>query len=232
MKSLLTPLHDFLSLFFPELCAACGTNLFHNENVICTNCIYNLPLTNFHSDPLNKLARQLWGRFHFEQASAYVYFRKGGRVQNIMHQLKYNKRPEAGFRMGQLYAQTLMNSASWTMPDLIIPVPLHPKKLKKREYNQSEYIARGMASVLLIPVISDNLVRIENTETQTKKSRFERYENLANGFECRDQFALKKTHILLVDDVITTGATLEACSIILLQIEEVKISIVTLAFAE
>lgn len=232
MKSLLNFLKDFLSLFFPELCAACGTNLFNNEKTICTNCIYHLPLTNFHLDPLNKLARQLWGRFKFEQASAYVYFRKGGRVQNIMHQLKYNKKPEAGFRMGQLYAQTLSSSPSWTMPDLIIPVPLHPKKLKKREYNQSECIARGMASVLLIPVISDNLVRIENTETQTKKSRFERYVNLANGFECRDQNTLKKKHILLVDDVITTGATLEACSIILLQIEEVKISIVTLAFAE
>lgn len=232
MKSLLNFLKDFLSLFFPELCAGCGTNLFSNERVICTKCIYHLPLTNFHRDPLNKLAKQLWGRFTFEQASAYVYFRKGGRVQNIMHQLKYKNRPEAGYRMGELYAQTLKYSSSWTIPDIIIPVPLHPDKLKKREYNQSESIARGMASVLEIPVISDNLLRIENTKTQTKKSRFERYENLANGFMCLDQYVLRNKHILLVDDVVTSGATLEACSITLLEIEGVEISIAAIAYAE
>lgn len=225
-------LADFLSLFFPELCAGCGTNLFKNEQVICTNCIYNLPVTNFHADPLNKLAKQLWGRFTFKQASSYVYFRKGGRVQNIMHQLKYNKRPEAGYRMGQLYAQVLKDSEQWIKPDLIIPVPLHPSKLKKRAYNQSEHFANGMASVLQIPVTSDNLARIENTETQTKKSRYARYENLNGAFICQDQMALENKHILIVDDVITTGATLEACCLVLLKLEQVDVSIATIAFAE
>jgi ComF family protein len=232
MKPLLSFLKDFLSLFFPELCAACGTNLFKNEQVICTNCIYHLPVTNFHSDHSNKLAKQLWGRFTFVQATSYVYFRKGSRVQNIMHQLKYNKRPEAGFRMGQLYAHVLKNSESWRQPDLIIPVPLHPAKLKKREYNQSECIANGMASILLLPVMSDNLIRIENTETQTRKSRFSRYENLKEAFMCKDQTQLMNKHILVVDDVITTGATLEACSLLLLDLENVRISIATIAFAE
>lgn len=134
--------------------------------------------------------------------------------------------------MGQLYAQVLKDSQNWSKPDLIIPVPLHPAKLKKREYNQSEYIANGMASVLSIPVIADNLVRIENTETQTKKSRFARYENLNNAFLCRDQKAFSNKHLLLVDDVMTTGATLEACSLVLLELEDVKISIATIAFAE
>lgn len=232
MRSLLNYLQDFLSLFFPELCAACGTNLFKNEHVICTNCIYHLPVTNFHADRENRLAKQLWGRFIFQQASAYVYFRKGGRVQNIMHQLKYNKRQEAGFRMGQLYAQVLKNSESWCQPDLIIPVPLHPAKLKKRQYNQSECIVNGMATVLLIPVVADNLIRIENTETQTRKSRFARYENLKGAFQCLDENSLLNKHILIVDDVITTGATLEACCVLLLELKNVKISVAAIAFAE
>lgn len=149
-----------------------------------------------------------------------------------MHELKYNKRPEAGFRMGQLYAQALKNSQGWCKPDLIIPVPLHPVKLKKREYNQSEHIANGIASVLSIPVSSQNLVRIENTETQTKKSRFARYENLNNAFVCRDKDLFTNKHLLIVDDVMTTGATLEACSIVLLKLQGVSISIATIAFAE
>lgn len=232
MKTIYSYFLDFLALFFPELCAACGKNLFKNEQVICTNCIYHLPLTNFHSDPENRVARQLWGRFPFIQAGSFVYFQKGNKVQNIMHQLKYNNRPEAGFRMGQLYAYELSRSGNWQKPDLLIPVPLHPSKLKKRHYNQSEYIANGIASVLNIPVIVNNLLRIENTETQTRKSRFARYENLKGAFLIKDTASLNDKHILLVDDVMTTGATLEACSVELLLIEGVHLSIATLAFAE
>ncbi len=232
----MTALYDFfgdlLALFFPELCAACGKNLFKNEQVICTNCIYHLPVTNFHSDVENKLARQLWGRFPFIQAASFVYFQKGNRVQNIMHQLKYNNRPEAGYRMGQLYAYELNRSLKWIKPDLIIPVPLHPLKMKKRRYNQSEYIAKGMASVLDIPLTLNNLMRIENTETQTRKSRFARYENLKGAFLVSEAGVLNDKHILLVDDVMTTGATLEACSIELLKIEGLRISVATVAFAE
>ena len=134
--------------------------------------------------------------------------------------------------MGQLYAQVLKNSESWCQPELIIPVPLHPAKLKKRQYNQSECIANGMASVLSIPVIANNLIRTENTETQTKKSRFARYENLKDAFVCCDQDSLINKHILIVDDVITTGATLEACCVLLLELENVRVSISTIAFAE
>ncbi|MGB4773883.1 MAG: ComF family protein [Daejeonella sp.] len=225
-------LQDFLALFFPELCVACNKNLFKNEDIICTNCIYNLPYTNFHHDDENKVSRQLWGRFPFVQAGAFLYFKKGNKVQNIMHQLKYNNKPETGFKIGELYGLELKRSATWQIPDLIIPVPLHDKKLKKRTYNQSEYIARGMSSALDIPVSLHNLLRVSNTETQTKKSRFARYENLKDAFKIKNPELLINKHILLVDDVITTGATLEACSLALLSLEHVKISIAAIAFAE
>ncbi len=194
--------------------------------------MYHLPRTNFHNDPQNKMARQLWGRFLFEQAIAFVYFQKGNRVQNLMHQLKYNKRPEVGIRMGELYAWQLMRSGNWTNPDLIIPIPLHPKRLKKRGYNQSEQISKGLASVLNLPLSTHNLVRMDNTESQTKKSRFARYENLKDAFVVKNSSELIKKHIVLVDDVMTTGATMEACSIELLKIEGLKISICTMAYAE
>jgi ComF family protein len=178
------------------------------------------------------MARQIRGRFSFEQAAAFVYFRKGNRVQNLMHQLKYNKRPDVGIRMGELYAYELKRLDSWKEADLIIPIPLHPHKQKKRGYNQSESIARGMASVLELPISTDHLVRIENTETQTRKSRYARYENLKDAFSIKNTSELVNKHILLVDDVMTTGATIEACSIQLLEIEGLKVSIGTLAYAE
>ncbi len=232
MKKILDYFNDLFCLFFPELCAACGRNLYRNEKIICTNCLYHLPYTNFHRDPQNKMARQLWGRFPFEQAIAFVYFRKGNRVQNLMHQLKYNNRPEVGIRMGELYAWQLMRSDGWKKAELIIPIPLHPLKRKKRGYNQSEQISRGMSSVLNLPLSTQNLVRIENTETQTRKSRYARYENLKDAFMIKDASELVQKHIILVDDVMTTGATVEACSIELLKIEGLKVSICTIAYAE
>lgn len=134
--------------------------------------------------------------------------------------------------MGQLYASALKDCKTWDKPDLIIPVPLHPAKLKQRGYNQSESFANGIASILLVPVVANNLIRTGDTETQTKKSRFGRYENLRNAFFCLDPTTLTSKHILIVDDVMTTGATLEACCIALSEIENVEISIATIAFTE
>jgi ComF family protein len=178
------------------------------------------------------MAKQLWGRFKFEQAMAFVYFQKGNRVQNLMHQLKYNKKPEVGIKMGELYAWQLFRSETLKNADIIIPVPLHPLKLKKRGYNQSEEISKGLASVLKLPLSTQHLVRAENTESQTKKSRFARYENLKDAFVIKSPSELIQKHIILVDDVMTTGATVEACSNELLKIEGLKISICTLAYAE
>jgi len=222
---------DFVGLFFPELCAACGRNLFKNEEVICTECIYHLPVTDHHQDPDNQVARQLWGRISFAHAGSFTYFRKGNKVQKLMYQLKYNNRPEVGTRLGRLYGAELKRSPAWAVPDAILPVPLHPRKRRKRGYNQSEYIAAGLAEALGIPVISDKLCRAEDTATQTRKARWARYENLREAFVVKDPAVLEGKHLLLVDDVITTGATLEACGLELLKLKDVRISIAALAFA-
>jgi ComF family protein len=232
MKKKLGYLGDLLALFFPDLCAACGKSLFKNERIICTNCVYHLPQTNFHEDPNNKMARQLWGRFPFVQTIAFLYFRKGSRIQNMMHKLKYRKSPETGIRLGELYAYELKRSDIFKKSDLIMPIPLHPAKFKKRGYNQSECIAKGLSAILNIPINTKNLVRLENTETQTKKSRYARYENLVSAFDVKEKSELINKHIMLIDDVMTTGATLEACSLLLQEIEGVKISICTIAYAE
>lgn len=223
---------DFFALFFPELCSACGKGLFKNESTICTSCIYNLPHTDFHNDNENRVAKQLWGRFPFTQATSFVYFQKGGLVQKAMHQLKYNYSPQTGFKLGELYAHQLKLSENWIKPDLIVPVPLHPRKLKERGYNQSESIANGMGSVLNIEVNVRTLLRSVDTKTQTKKSRFARFENLESAFIIEDQNKFHGKHVLLVDDVVTTGATLEACSLTLLKVPNLQISVATIAFAE
>ena len=220
---------DFFSLFFPELCSGCGKNLFKNEDAICLDCIYNLPYTNFHKHADNRVARQLYGRIPFQFSSAFVYFQKGSRVQSLMHNLKYNNKPEVAFRLGEMYGIELQDTAAHHNLHTIIPVPLHPARQKKRGYNQSEYFANGLSQSLKIPV-STNLKRSVFTDTQTKKTRFVRYENMKDVFSVEKEALLENHHILLVDDVVTTGATLEACANRLLKIKGVQISIASIAF--
>lgn len=223
---------DFVALFFPELCAACGKNLFGGEQSICLSCIYHLPYTDFHTYAQNRVAKQFWGRVALKQACSFLYFRKGGRVQNMMHQLKYNNRPDVGYRLGELYGNTLKKSGVWQMPDLIIPVPLNASRKKKRGYNQSEHFANGLGAALNLPVLVSSLIRPVHTETQTRKSRYVRYENMKEAFIIVNAPALCDKHILLVDDVVTTGATLEACAAELLTISGCTVSIATAAFAD
>jgi len=232
MNALYGYLEDFFSLFFPVLCPACGKNLFKNESILCTDCIYHLPYTNFHLEKDNRVARQLWGRIPFTGSAAFLYFRKGSRVQNLMHELKYNNKPEIGVKLGEMYGHALQISVGYKDADIIIPVPLHPKRLKERGYNQSDHFAHGLSKVLGIPLNTDILKRSVATATQTKRSRFSRYENMKDVFEVTDPDIIIGKHILLVDDVITTGATIEACSMKLLEIPLTTISIATIAFAD
>lgn len=217
-------------MFFPELCSGCGKNLFKSEHLICIDCIYHLPYTDFHLDKDNRVARQLWGRIPFKQASAYLYFQKGLRVQNLMHQLKYNSKPEVAYKLGEMYGMKLLNSEMMENVEAIVPVPLHPARLRKRGYNQSEHFAMGLSTSLKIPV-NTSLIRNIYTQTQTRKSRFMRYENMKEVFDLAQNHSLENKHVLLVDDVITTGATIEACALELTKITGLTISIATIAFA-
>jgi ComF family protein len=223
---------DFVGLLFPQLCPACGESLMANEQIICTNCQYSLPLTNFHLQADNIVARQFWGKVNVQAAYALYYFTKGGKVQNLVHHLKYKGMQQIGHAAGSIAGAQLVKNEVFYSADVIIPVPLHKKRLKQRGYNQSTSFAEGLAQKLNAVVDDTSLIRTRATETQTKKGRFTRFENMQEVFIVIDPEKLKNKHILLVDDIVTTGSTLEACAVELLKIEGIKLSIATIAYAE
>ncbi|RZL42421.1 MAG: ComF family protein [Pedobacter sp.] len=223
---------DIIGLLFPELCNACGTHLYYGEKEICTKCLYDLPYTDYHIHNENRVAKQLWGRLPVNAAMAMLYFKKGTKVQNLMHALKYKGKTDVGVKFGNLLGERLQMSEIYKEIDLIIPVPLNPAKEKARGYNQSEFIAIGIAEVINAELSKNHLIRNKVTESQTKKSRYTRFENMQAVFTVNKTEELNNKHVLLVDDVITTGATLEACGNALLQTNINKLSIAAIAFAE
>jgi ComF family protein len=225
-------LADFVSLLFPDLCNACGESLVTGEELICTDCRYNLPFTNFHLKPDNMVAQQFWGKINLEAAYAMCYFIKGGKMQHLMHQFKYKGLQKIGDMLGNIAGEQLAVSPAFSQADVIIPVPLHKSRLRKRGYNQSTCFADGLSQKLNIPVDEHNLVRVRATETQTHRSRFSRFENMQEVFAIVNPQALINKHVILVDDVVTTGSTLEACGAELLKVEGLKLSIATIACAE
>jgi ComF family protein len=232
MKLLRGYLADFVSLLFPELCPACQVSLVANEHLICSDCRYNLPYTNFHLQPDNIVAQQFYGKINVEAAYALYYFNKGGKVQNLMHHFKYKGMQQIGDLLGNMAAGQLIESNVFNTTDVIIPVPLHKSRLKKRGYNQSTCFANGLAQKLNATVDDNNLQRIVATETQTHKSRFARFENMQQVFTVKHPESLVNKHVLLVDDIVTTGSTLEACGIELLKVPGLKLSIATIAYAQ
>ncbi len=232
MKLLAGYFADFASLLFPDLCQSCGESLVTGEDLICINCRYNLPFTNFHLKPDNIVAQQFWGKINIEAAYALCYFTKGEKMQHLIHQFKYKGAKKIGNLLGNIAGEQLSKIDIYNSIDMIIPVPLHKKRLKKRGYNQSSCFAEGLSEKLNIPVEENKLVRIRATETQTHRSRFARFENMQEVFTINNAEALKNKHILLVDDIVTTGSTLEACGVELLKIEGIRLSIATIACAE
>ena len=220
---------DFISLFYPRVCYACGNSMFSNEEVICTFCRFHLPRTGFHGQKDNPLSKTFWGRVQLENVSACYYFSKGSRVQHLMHQFKYRGRWEIGVYLGRLYGSELKESDAFKDVDMVIPVPLHPNKLRKRGYNQSEKFAHGLSQSMGIELNTTTLLRTHASGTQTRKSRFSRWENVKEIFVVKNPEKIAGKHILLVDDVITTGATIEACAQHLLNHEETRVSVVSLA---
>jgi len=206
---------DFFNLIFPKLCNACSEPLLKGEKVVCTKCLTTLPKTNFHLDNQNSVFKVFWGRTDIKMAASFYYFSKKGKVQQLLHGLKYKGAKEIGQFIGKIYGFELKQSPYFKKIDFIIPVPLHPKKFKKRGYNQSEYFAQGLSNTMNISVNTNCLIRNMNSETQTKKSRYNRWENVGEIFEIKDEQTIKNKSVLLVDDVITTGATIEACAKVL-----------------
>jgi len=224
-------LQDFITLIFPHLCAGCGRSLVKGEEYICFHCLVDMPRTNFHTIPDNPLEKIFWGRVKIERATSWFFFRKGSDYQKILHHLKYKGMREIGVEMGHNFAAELKDSGFFDGIDCIVPVPLHPKKEKQRGYNQSQAIAEGISSILSIIIERDILIRRYYTESQTKKGRFERWENVSDLFEVKPEGYFAGKHVLLVDDVVTTGSTLEACAQKILECKGAKVSIATLGFA-
>ncbi len=220
---------DFIDLLYPRVCMACGNSLFSKEKLICTSCIYKLPKTNFHKEKENPLSKIFWGRINIESVSAYYLFKKGSKVQHLLHQFKYKGNKEIGTFIGELYGRELLQSEYFNTVEVIIPVPLHKKKERKRGFNQSEYFAKGLSLGMKNEINTKTLLREKMSETQTKKTRFKRWENVSNIFLLKNPENLEGKHILLVDDVITTGSTIEACVEALQQIPDIKISVAAIA---
>ena len=225
-------LKDLLSLIYPTVCAACGRSLYRNENCICTHCHYKLPQTKFHLSAINPVAKLFWGRVSLNAACSYYSFSKGGSVQKLVHQLKYQGRKEIGVTIGKFYGTELRDSISFRSVNTIVPVPLHEEKNRKRGFNQSEVFAQGISAGMDLPMDPANLVRVKATTTQTRRSRYDRWKNVETVFKIKDHEKLEGRHVLLVDDVVTTGATLEACAQAILKVPGTMVSIATIAYAE
>jgi len=228
---LIPVLNDFLELFYPSLCITCGERLVSQEKFICLKCWQDLPVSRYHLDPDNKVAQLFWGRVRVEHATACFIYRKGSRYQKLIHSIKYRGMKELGYVSGRRFGGMLTESDGFKTVDVVVPVPLHPGKEKKRGYNQSEWIARGIAESLHKPLSCCNIQRVKNTATQTRKSRFGRWQNVEGIFRVKHPEAWIKKHILLVDDVVTTGSTLEACAREILKIAGTRVSVSTLAYA-
>ena len=222
-------INNILSLFYPRLCAACGDALQQNEPCICLDCMLHLPETEFHKEHFNPLRHVFDGRVPVEEVTALMSYKKANKTQKILHNLKYKGQKEIGAILGEYLGGQLITEERYQGIQYILPIPLHPKKLRKRGYNQSEWIAMGLSKGMGIPYLTDVLIRSQFTETQTRKSRFARWQNVKEVFSVQHPEKVAHTHVLVCDDVLTTGATTEAAILKLLEVEGVRVSVATLA---
>ena len=229
MTFLKTIFSDTLHLFYPHICAGCGSDLLSQSNLLCLKCVTNLPQTNFAQHANNPIEKIFWGRIPLTAAHSEFYFSKDSLIQQLIHQLKYKGNIAIGNYLGELMGKTLLASNRFNTIDALIPLPLYPDKERKRGYNQAAIICDGMSAIMNVPVIKSIVLRQRYTDTQTKKHRTERWENVAGSFSIKDESKLRGKNLLLVDDVVTTGATLEACGTMMAGIDKVTLSIATLA---
>ena len=221
---------SFLHLLFPHVCSGCGNDILSKESVLCLRCIDAMPETNFDLHPNNPVEKKFWGRLQLQHATAQYYFTRESLMQRLMHQFKYKGNKELGFQLGNMMGESLKKSKRFNI-DALIPLPLFPVKEKKRGYNQATVLCEGIAESMQVPIFRDVIIRPQHTDTQTKKGRIERWQNMEGKFVLTKPEAVINKNVLLIDDVVTTGATLEACGIELLKAENVKLSIAALCYA-
>ncbi|WP_239000233.1 ComF family protein [Hyunsoonleella ulvae] len=222
---------SLINLFFPKVCYACSNYLSDNEDTICINCRHDLPVTDFHFNDDDTLKNVLKGRANIEHATALFRFEKKGAVQQLIHTLKYKGAEHIGALLGDWLGGELNQVEAYKTIDMVIPVPMHAKKLKQRGYNQVAKFGQRIATALNAEYVDDVLVKISDTTSQTTKSRLARWYKNNEVFALKNILKIENKHVLLVDDIITTGATLEACCSVLNQTKAIKISIATMAIA-
>lgn len=223
---------QLIHLFFPNYCPGCGQTLSRSEKILCIKCLNDLPQTTFHLLRDNPVSHLFTGRVDLYGATSCYFFHKGSVLQNIIHQFKYKGRKDIAWFMGNQMGEILERSVYFKQIDCIVPVPLYILKEKKRGYNQAAMLAGGMAEIFSLPVIKDAVKRVTQTDTQTHLNRQDRWQNVKTAFKVVKSEKLEGRHVLLVDDVITTGATLEACAASLSAVNDIRISLVTLAVAK
>ena len=234
-KSLLSSFNNakdaLLHLVFPHICAGCGSDLVEKDNFLCINCLSSLPETLFHLHPNNPIEKLFWGRVPITHATAQYYFVKESLMQRLMHSFKYRGNKDLGLFLGRLMGNQLNQSNRFSFIDVIIPLPLFAAKENRRGFNQAAILCEGISEVLQKPILKDVVFRKVHTESQTKKSRIQRWQNMEGRFDLANKEKIAGKHVLLVDDVVTTGATLEACGRELLKAEDARLSIATLCFS-
>lgn len=226
-----TLIKDLSHIFFPHICAGCGNDVISHHEVICIRCLNNLSLTNFNTWPGNLAEKHFYGRLPIINASSLCYFTKNSLIRTLMHELKYKSNKDVGYFLGRMMGASLIKGERFMDVEALVPLPLFASKEKKRGYNQAFILCEGMAETMQLPILNDVIKRTSYTDTQTKKSRAERWQNIEGRFELKNPEKIAGKHLVLVDDVLTTGATLEACGQELLKSPGTRLSLSTLACA-
>lgn len=229
MPALKSAIDSLLHLFFPHVCTGCGSDVLDSKHQLCLHCLSQLPVTNFFEQKDNPVEKHFYGRLAIRNAAAGYFFTKDSMLQNLIHSLKYKGNKDIGVYLGKLMAKSLIASEHYNEIDALVPLPLNPRREKKRGYNQATAICHGIATEWNKPVLDKAIIRTVYTDTQTKKDRINRWKNMDGVFAIKDSYSIQNKHILLVDDVVTTGSSLEACGSEMLKVPGVTLSLATLA---
>ena len=231
MTSIKDIFNSFIDTLFPRICPVCNNVLLSHEKHICTKCRIDIPITRYHMQEFNAMEQLFAGKTPIEKAVGYFFYEKGNPYSNILHNIKYRNNPQLGQYVAKLFAQELLSRDIFRDIDCIIPVPLHHRKKIQRGYNQSEYIAKGFSEVFDIPVHNNIIIAHKSHESQTNKGIYERWLNTQNIFSAQNTQVLENKHVLIVDDVVTTGATLLSAALTIASVPNIKISLATLGVA-